>query len=425
MEAETAVSRHPAGPQPAIHDLLRQRGFVLLWGGQLLSQVGDQCLLIAALTLITNLSASPLAMLIPAISVALPQVFFGLLGGVAADRWDRKWVMVASDLIRALLVLAVLLVRSASQLWILYLAAGGLAVVATFFYPARNATIPNIVPSCLLLAANGLIQGTYIIALIVGPMVAGLAVELWGLEAAILFDSGSFVLSAAVIMAIRIPSTCNGESALAVQGSVWQDMKAGLNFIRRSPSLRRALYITAAATLGIGAVVLLAIPHLKLSLGAGGLEYGGAMSVLGLGSVLGGIIVTRLSRNLSANSLVGGMLVAAGAAIVAFAYAPIYAVVLASVMVLGLCIVVARGILDTITQALAPDEVRGRVQSAVNLIVAAGTALAEGLSALLGHFLGVQTVFVAAGAVTVLAGVAAIYTLREAAQAVSRTVNGS
>ena len=171
-------------------------------------------------------------------------------------------------------------------------------------------------------------------------------------------------------------------------------------------------------------MVLLAIPHLKIHLGAGGLEYGGAMSVLGLGSVLGGVILTRLSRNLSTNSLVGGMLMAAGAAIVAFAYAPSYGVVLASVMVLGLCIVVARGILDTITQALAPDEVRGRVQSAVNLIVAAGTALAEGLSALLGHFLGVQTVFAAAGAITALAGIVAIHTLREAAQAVSRTVNG-
>jgi len=84
---------------------------------------------------------------------------------------------------------------------------------------------------------------------------------------------------------------------------------------------------------------------------------------------------------------------------------------------LGLCIVVARGALDTITQTLAPDEVRGRVQSAVTLIVIAGTAGAEGVSALVGHFLGVQTVFVVAGLVTAVAGVAAVYALREAVQA--------
>ncbi|HEC34739.1 MAG TPA: MFS transporter [Chloroflexi bacterium] len=413
METETVATRRPTSQRQAAHNLLRQRDFALLWAGQLLSQVGDQCLLIAAITLITDLSASPLAILVPAISMALPQVFFGLLGGVVADRWSRKWVMVISDLLRALLVLTVLLVQTTGQLWILYLAAGGLALVGTFFYPARNAAIPNLVPNGLLLAANGLIQGSYIIALILGPTVAGAAVELWGMKAAILFDSGTFLVSAAAILAMHIPSVSNRLPNLAVQRSMWHDMRTGLTFIRRSRPLRRVLYVTSVATLGIGAVVLLAIPHLKARLGAGGLEYGGAMSMLGIGSVMGGLVVTRLSRRLSTNSIIGGMLVVAGAAIITFAYTSHYTVVLVSVMMLGLCIVIARGALDTITQTLAPDEIRGRVQAAVNLVVVAGTALAEGLSAFLGHFLGVQTVFVAAGVITAVAGVASVYALRE------------
>lgn len=405
------------GQRQAIRDLLGQRDFALLWLGQLFSQIGDQCLLIAAITLITGFSASPLAILIPAISMALPQVLFGLLGGVAADRWNRKWVMIVADVLRGVLVLSILLVRGPEQLWILYLGAAGLAMVGTFFYPARNATIPNIVPKGLLLAANGLIQGSYIIALIVGPTVAGIVVDLWGMESAILFDSTTFFLSAFAILLIRIPPLNNGTSETVEQPSVWQDMKSGLNFIYRSRPLRRALYVTAVATLGIGAVVLLAIPHLKTQLGAGGLEYGGAMSMLGIGSVLGGVLVTQLSYRFSTNTIVGGMLVVAGGAIVAFAYAGSYPVVLASVAALGLCIVIARGALDTITQTLAPDEVRGRVQAAVNLIVAAGTALAEGLSAFLGHFFSVKAVFIGAGIVTAVAGVASVYALREAARA--------
>jgi MFS family permease len=405
------------GQRQAIRDLLGQRDFALLWLGQLFSQIGDQCLLIAAITLITGFSASPLAILIPAISMALPQVLFGLLGGVAADRWNRKWVMIVADVLRGVLVLSILLVRGPEQLWILYLGAAGLAMVGTFFYPARNATIPNIVPKGLLLAANGLIQGSYIIALIVGPTVAGIVVDLWGMESAILFDSTTFFLSAFAILMIRIPPLNNGASEMVEQPSVWQDMKSGLNFIYRSRPLRRALYVTAVATLGIGAVVLLAIPHLKTQLGAGGLEYGGAMSMLGIGSVLGGVLVTQLSHRFSTNTIVGGMLVVAGGAIVAFAYAGSYPIVLASVAALGLCIVIARGALDTITQTLAPDEVRGRVQAAVNLIVAAGTALAEGLSAVLGHFFSVKAVFIGAGIVTAVAGVASVYALREAARA--------
>jgi MFS family permease len=412
------------GQRRAIRDLLGRRDFALLWLGQLLSQIGDQCLLIAAITLITDFSASPLAILIPAISMALPQVLFGLLGGVAADRWNRKWVMVVADVLRGVLVLGILLVQSPEQLWILYLGAAGLAMVGTFFYPARNATIPNIVPKGLLLAANGLIQGSYIIALIVGPTVAGIVVDLWGMESAILFDSTTFFLSAFAILLIHIPPLNNGASDVVEQSSVWQDMKSGLSFIYRSRPLRRALYVTAVATLGIGAVVLLAIPHLKTQLGAGGLEYGGAMSMLGIGSVVGGVVVTQLSQRFSTNAIVGGMLVVAGGAIVVFAYAGSYPVVLASVAALGLCIVVARGALDTITQTLAPDEIRGRVQAAVNLIVAAGTALAEGLSAFLGHFFGVKAVFVGAGIVTVVAGVASVYALREAARAARLIIAG-
>jgi len=414
---EELPSPRPLGQQQAVHELFHNRDFRLLWVGQLLSQIGDQCLLIAAITLISNLSSSPLAMLIPAISIAVPQLIFGLVGGVMADRWNRKLVMVASDLLRGLIVLCVLLVNSIQQLWILYLAAAGLALVGVFFYPARNAAIPNIVPTGLLLAANGLIQGSYIIGLIVGPAIAGAAVELW-IPAAIIFDSATFFASAIIILVINIPPTATEASLTVEKNGVWEDMKIGLDFIRRSRTLNQVLVITAIATLGIGAIVLLAIPHLKKELEASGLEYGIAMSMLGLGSVLGGLTVNRLSRRLSTSTIVGGMLVLAGTAIVAFAFAPNYTVVLTSVTTIGACVVMARGALDTISQTLSPDAVRGRVQAAVNLIVVAATAAAEGISAVLGSLIGVQTVFVAAGVVTALTGVAAILVLRGAARQV-------
>ena len=403
----------------AMRDLFHNRDFKLLWFGQLLSQIGDQCLLIAAITLISNLSQSPVSMLVPAISLAIPQIVFGLVGGVIADRWNRKLVMVGADVLRGLIVLCVLLVNSVQHLWILCLAAAGLALVGVFFYPARNAVIPNIVPAGLLLAANSLIQGSYVIALIVGPAVAGAAVELWA-PSAIIFDSATFFISALVIGVMHVPETVAERLDATTGNSVWEDMKAGLNFVRHNRALRQVLVITAVATLGIGAIVLLAIPHLKKQLGAGGLEYGIAMSMLGLGSVLGGLMVSRLSRRLSTSTTVGGMLILAGAAIVAFAFAPNYAVVLVSLAVIGLCVVMARGALDTISQALSPDTVRGRVQSAVNLLVVTATAMAECLSALLGSLIGVQVVFAAAGVVTALTGVAAIITLRSAAQLVGR-----
>jgi MFS family permease len=412
------LSSRPQDQHQAIRTLFHNRDFRLLWAGQLFSQIGDQCLLIAAITLISNLSRSPLAMLIPAISIAAPQLVFGLVGGVMADRWNRKLVMIVADIMRGLIVLCVLLVTRVQHLWILYLAAAGLALMGVFFYPARNAVIPNIVPHNLLLAANSLIQGSYIISLILGPVIAGAAVEIWA-PLAIVLDSVSFFVSTILIAVMNIPETVPEQAHTAEDNTVWEDMKTGLNFIRHNRALRQVLIITAIATLGIGAIVLLAIPHLKEELEASGLEYGIAMSMLGLGSVMGGLMVSRLSRRLSTSTIVGGMLTVAGIAIIAFAFAPNYAVVLVSIAIIGMCVVMARGALDTIAQALSPDAVRGRVQSAVNMLVVASTAMAEGVSAMLGSLIGVQVVFVAAGVVTTLAGLVAIFVLRSAARLVS------
>jgi MFS family permease len=401
--------------------LLRNRNFALLWFGQLLSQIGDQCLIVAGITLVSDLSSSPLAMLIPALSIAAPQLLFGLVGGVIADRMDRKIVMVVADILRALIVLPILFITRLSQIWILYLAAAGLALVGVSFYPARNASLPKIVPEESLVTANGLIQGSTIIALVVGPAIAGVAVEIW-LPSAILFDSATFLASAIAIAVMAIPRRDREISLIVGETDVWADIKAGLSFIYHSPILRRVLVVAGVATLGVGAVILLAIPHLKAKLGAGGLEYGFAMSVLGLGSMLGGVIVTRISQRFSTSTMVGGMLVLAGGAIVVFAYAPSYAMVLASVVIIGMCLVVARGTLNAVTQTLAPDEIRGRVQSAVNMMVVASTALSEGLSAVMGSVIDVQTVFVAAGIVTGVTGLVAVFALRKAGKIVRPAV---
>lgn len=412
-----ATGARAGKPRAAGRELLRNRDFALLWFGQLLSQIGDQCLIVAGITLVSDLSSSPLAMLVPALAIAVPQLLFGLVGGVIADRVDRKAVMVIADVLRALIVLPILLVTSLNQIWILYLAAAALALVGVSFYPARNASLPKIVPKESLVTANGLIQGSTVIALVVGPAIAGVATELW-LPSAILIDSGTFLASAVAIAVMTIPKRERDVSLLSEDVDVWDDIKVGLRFIYGSSVLRRVLAVTAVATLGVGAVILLAIPHLEAKLGAGGLEYGLAMSVLGLGSVLGGVIVTRLSRRFSTSTLVGGMLVLAGGAIVAFAYAPSYVAVLASVVTIGTCLVVARGTLNALTQTLAPDEIRGRVQSAVNMMVVASTAVSEGLSAVVGSIIPVQTVFVAAGVVTCATGLAAVFVLRRAGRIV-------
>jgi MFS family permease len=139
------------------------RNFFALWSGQLLSQIGDRFRFVAVLVIVNDLTGGdPLAITLLTFTVVVPQFTFGLLGGAVSDRVDRRSVMIVSDVLRGLLVLPVLFVNSADRLWIIYLASIGMEIISVFFYPARNAVIPNIIKPGQLMTANALMQGSYI-----------------------------------------------------------------------------------------------------------------------------------------------------------------------------------------------------------------------------------------------------------------------
>jgi MFS family permease len=397
------------------------RDFQLLFIGQLFSQIGDQFLFIAALSIVNRLTASPLALSGLALAISIPQLTFGLLGGVLVDRFDRKQLLIVSDVLRALVILPALLANDRATVWLLYPAAAGLATVGTAFYPARNAIIPNIVSPKLLLSANTLIQVSYILALVFGATLAGFAVRLWGAGAAIWFDSGTFLFSAALIAFMHIPHNSPSElheSARTVEAQLVQ----GLKYVLGSRLLLQVLAITAIAALGIGAIQILGLNFLNERLNVTEQGFGMTMAMVGIGVALGGAVVQRLATRLPANQVVGACLAGVGIAIIAFALAPNFGLVLVAAAGIGLCLIVARAGLATLTQQLVPDAVRGRVESAVNMIVGVSTAAAQGLSGLLGdpHFLGVQGVFVSAGVITLAAGVSSVYALRGVVLAVAR-----
>jgi predicted MFS family arabinose efflux permease len=336
------------------------------------------------------------------------------------DRFNRKRLLIVSDILRALVILPALAVHQRSEVWLLYPAAAGLAIVGTAFYPARNAIIPNIVPPKVLLSANTLIQVSYILALVFGATLAGFVVKWWGPASAILFDSATFAVSAALIALMRIPPNDTAKSHESAR-TVWGQLVEGLRYVTGSHLLVRVLSITAIAALGIGAIQILGLNFLNLRLNETEQGFGLTMGMVGIGVAIGGAFVQRLAARRPANQVVGLTLAGVGIAIIIFALAPNFGLVLIAAASIGLCLVVARAGLATLTQQLVPDQIRGRVESAVNMVVSVSTAAAQGLSGLLGdpHFLGVQGVFFSAGVLTLAAGVSAIYALRGVVQAVA------
>lgn len=407
-----------ATSRSAVVALMRNRNFSALWVGQVLSQIGDRFRFVAVLVIVNELTGGdPLAITALTLTVVIPQFLFGLLGGVVSDRFDRKMVMIVSDVLRGILVLPVLLVDSSDRLWIIFICGMGLEIISVFFYPARNAVIPNIIGAGQLMTANTLMQGSYIVALIIGSSLAGYLTALLGTGFAIVFDSATFFLSAGAIALMTIPpvaAALNSERPTPTE--LWRDAKDGLRFIAGRSDLRTVLVMTAVGMLGLGAIFVLGISYLEARLNVRAEGYGNTVAAIGVGILIGGLLVSRLAGRIPANVLVGASLIVVGVAMVAFAGAGSYTVVIFAAAIIGVCVVIARASLDTFTQALVPDEMLGRVQATVLMTLAVSIALAQGFAGVLAKVLNsVESVFILAGCITIIAGVATIITLRDAA----------
>jgi MFS family permease len=185
---------------------LRHRDYRLLAAGSIVSLLGDGFFHVALAWQVYTISNAPTALSIVFLAISLPSVLLVLVGGVFADRYDRRRLMAGADLLRAAALAAIALLSGAGVLELWHIAALVVFIGAgdAFFNPASTAMLPDVVPNQDLPAANAL-AGIYrpIMIRMVGPAIAGLVVAAFGPAPAFAVDGASFVLSAAAVLAIR------------------------------------------------------------------------------------------------------------------------------------------------------------------------------------------------------------------------------
>jgi DHA3 family macrolide efflux protein-like MFS transporter len=405
--------------------VLKNRDFLALFLSQLISKVGDNFAVVASLVLINELAArSGLAVVVIATAMTIPQLF-ALASGVFVDRFSRKTVMIVTDVLRAGFVLLALLVNQAGDLYILYLTAFVVMGLGAMFVPARNASIPNMVPEEHLLTANALIQATELISLIAGASLATLVISLTSTSTAFIVDSATFLVSGLFLLAARIP---RGEVSMAAGAPrsefrrFWQGFTNGVRYIGNNKHLLQLMAITTMATLGLSATVLMAAAYFKQLLGISAEYLGLLQATEGLGMAAGALLISVYASWARSRQIVSVTMIVLGGGILIFAVAPVYWLVLIGALVVGLCVVSARTTLAAMTQALVPDSQRGRVESAMVTVIGLGTMGALVMAGILGDLVGPESVFILTGVVVLIAGVASIFTLREAEE---RLLNGS
>jgi len=179
------------------------RNFRRLWGAQVISEIGDWFYTLAIYTLLLQLTGKAGSVALALVLQVLPQTFVGPTAGVINDRLRRKHVMIAADLARFFIVLAMLFVRTQSMVWLVYLLLLLETVMAAFFEPARSSVIPNIVAREDVILANTLSSATWSVNLLVGASVGGVVAAFLGRDAVFLLNALSFLGSAALILGMR------------------------------------------------------------------------------------------------------------------------------------------------------------------------------------------------------------------------------
>ena len=407
--------------------VLKNRNFLGLWLSQLVSKIGDNFAVVAALVLINELAARPgFAVVVVATAMTIPQLF-ALASGVLIDRFSRKAIMIVADLLRAGIILLVLLVRTPDRLFILYLAAFALMAAGAVYTAARNASLPNLVPEEDLLTANALIQATELISLIFGAALATLVISLTSMYTAFVADAATFVVSALFLVTIQIPRARPAATSTAPRGEFgrfWHEFVDGVRYISGNRPLLLLMAITTMATLGLSATILLAAAYFRQLLGISPEYLGLLQATEGLGMALGAVLISVYASWARSRQIVSAAMILLGFGILIFALAPVYWLVLVGALIVGLCVVSARTTLAAMTQALVPDVQRGRVESAMVTVIGIGTMGSLILAGLLADVLGPERVFVITGIVVLAAGVASIFALREAEERLLGSLNG-
>ena len=300
----------PEGPATSISvlaylRLLREnRNFRRLWLAQIISEVGDWFYTLAIYSLLLQLTGRAGSVALALVLQVLPQTLVGPAAGIVNDRISRKKVMIAADVLRTVIVFAMLLVRSRSMVWLVYPLLLLETIMAAFFEPARNAVIPSVTAREDVLVANTLSSATWSVNLLIGASAGGVVMALLGRDAVFVLNALSFLFSAFLIKGMHFNEPhADASHPLGVSDLFdFSPIFDGIRYVREHPRLRTVVFVKAGELMIGPSWVLFTVMGLRyfpVHLRGIDPERGGVlgMSLLlgarGAGAVTGPLIAAR------------------------------------------------------------------------------------------------------------------------------------
>lgn len=336
-----------------------------------------------------------------------------LLGGIAADRWPRRWILrgVSAMNLGTVAVVVTLDALGALQIWQLAVAGALIGAAEGFFFPAYSAILPRVLPEEDLLPANGLEGGMRpILVQAAGPALAGVIVAAASPAHAILGICVCHALALAGLFRLRrdvdapdaVPESAPGAPATSVRGSVWTDIAEAVRFARRTRwFLGTLLWAVVLVFVFIGPLEVLTPFLLRDRLGLGSAEFGIVLAGAGIGSAVGAFVVGNLRLPRRYLTVMMWLWGAPMALFAGFGFATELWQLVAIVAINGACAAGGNVIWGTLLQRRVPRHMLGRVSSLDFFVSLALMPLSMALAGPLAQVLSLETIFIGVAVISV------------------------
>jgi MFS family permease len=399
--ATTQTTLQPPRPRRAPFIALQHRDFRLLWIGQLISVSGSQMQAVAINWHIWQLTQSPLALGLIGLARIVPIVVFSLVGGVLADRRDRRRVLLVTQ---TCMMLVAMVLGGITDFGLvsplaIYVLSAFAAAALSFDNPARQALVPNLVPREHLTNALTLNSIVFQVTTIVGPGVAGLVIAGFGVGSVYWINAISFLAVLAALMLMRLPA--QEQLAATKQQSNLQALREGLHFVVHERIIFSTMMLDFLATFFSSASTLLPIFATSI-LNVGAVGFGILSASEAVGSLLAGAAVSLIGDIRRKGTVLLVSIGLYGFGTILFGFSNLFSLSVLFLALLGMGDTVSTIMRQTIRQLVTPDSLRGRMTSVNMIFFMGGPQLGEIEAGVAAALFGAPMSVVIGGAATVL-----------------------
>jgi len=377
------------------------RNFAILWSGACLSSIGTWMQIVAQSWLVLEISKSPFLLGLDTFLAQIPILLFSLVGGVVADRMDRRRLLLASQYVQmtCAFILAFLLYRHSVQIWHILILSFVTGSAQAFGGPAYQALVPGLVKKEDLPNAIALNSIQFNLARVIGPVLGGLAFEKLGPVWCFGLNGVSFIAVIISLLLLRIDFTPSRTGV-----SMLTSMREGFSFIKGQGAMA-GLIILAFCMTGLGIPLITFLPVFAKSIFQGGPEtYTFLLAASGMGSVTGALIVAAIGHIKNKGQVALIMLIALGGAMGAFSFSKALPLSCVFLFIGGAALIGGFAMISSLVQLITTDEMRGRVMSVYNVAFRGGMPIGSLISGWLVPIYSAPHVIAANGILLVLLG---------------------